>query len=79
MMLNWKIPDNVLNKAFHQAVAQGNTIMMNKLLNRGADINYKEEMTGFTALLEAIMQNNMRVCQFLLEKGANPAVYNPDK
>lgn len=57
-----------------------NTILMNKLLNRGADIEYEEEIgTQYTALLMSTKIRKVRSTQFLLEKGANPAVYDPSR
>jgi len=71
------VPVNVMNKAFYNAVLQENTILMNKLLNRGADIEFKEETTGgLTVLLVAMKLNMLRATQFLLEKGANPMIYD---
>lgn len=64
------------NNVFYIAATQGNTILMNKLLNRGADIEYKDEEMGFTALLVAMRSQHVGAVQFLLEKGANPMVYD---
>lgn len=71
------MPRTVVNKAFYKAAMLDNTILMNKLLNRGADIEYKDVATGFTALLVAMKYKHVRTAQFLLEKGANPMVYDP--
>jgi len=68
---------NMINNAFYNAVLQQNTILMNKLLNRGADIEFKGQITGgHTVLLVAIKLNMFRAIQFLLEKGANPMIYD---
>ncbi|XP_025192537.1 ankyrin-1-like [Melanaphis sacchari] len=70
------IPKSVVNKAFYKAAMRDNTILMNKLLNRGADIEYKDASTGLTALLLATKRKHVRVVQFLLEKGADLAVHD---
>jgi len=70
------MPKSVVNKAFYKAAARDNIILMNKLLNRGADIDYKDTSTGFTALLLVAKSKNVRGTQFLLERGANPMVHD---
>jgi len=70
------MPKIVMNKAFYKAAARDNIILMNRLLNRGADINYKDASTGFTALLLVAKSKNVRATQFLLEKGADPMVHD---
>lgn len=77
VLLNCKMPKNVVNKAFHKATMKNNTILMNKLLNRGAEIEHKDESTGFTALLTAMKRKHVRAAQFLMEKGASPAAHDP--
>lgn len=74
MLLNHDMPNSVLNKALFKAATQDNTILMNKLLNRGAHIEHVDESTGFTSLLVAMKTKHVRASQFLLEKGANPTV-----
>lgn len=68
------MPKSVANKAFYLAATQNNTILMNKLLNRGADIDYEDPTTGSTALLAAMKCKYVKATQFLLEKGADPRV-----
>jgi len=70
------MPKNVVNKAFYKAATRDNIILMNKLLNRGAYIDYKDSLTGFTALLLVAKSKNVRATQFLLEKGADPMVHD---
>jgi len=70
------MPKSVANKAFYKAAARDNIILMNKLLNRGAHIDYKDTSTGFTALLLVAKSKNVRATQFLLEKGADPMVHD---
>lgn len=77
VLLNCDLPKYVLNKALYKATARNNTLLMNKLLNRGADIEYEDEMTGFTALLVAMKSKHAKATQFLLDKGANPLVHDP--
>lgn len=76
VLLNCEMPNSVVNRAFYKAAAQDNTILMNKLLNRGAHIEYKDVSTGFTALLLATRSKHVRAAQFLLEKGADPAAHD---
>ncbi|XP_060872400.1 ankyrin-3-like [Metopolophium dirhodum] len=76
VLLNCAMPKSVVNKAFYKAAARDNIILMNRLLNRGADIDYKDASTGFTALLLVAKSKNVRATQFLLEKGANPMVHD---
>lgn len=77
VLLDCDLPKCVLNKAFYKATARNNTLLMNKLLNRGADIEYEDEVTKFTALLAAMKCKHVRATQFLLDKGANPLVHDP--
>lgn len=76
MLLNCKMPKDVVNKAFYKATMKNNTILMNKLLNRGAEIEHEDESTGFTALLMAVKGKHVRAAQFLLEKGASPVAHD---
>lgn len=69
-------PTGALNEAFYRAVEHDNTILMNKLLNRGADVDHVDQATGYTALLAAAKGNRVRAAQFLLEKGADPAAHD---
>lgn len=73
-LLSREMPISVLNKAFFKAATQDNTILMNKLLNRGAHIEHVDKPTGYTALLVAMKTKHVKASQFLLEKGADPAV-----
>jgi len=70
------MPKSVVNTAFYIAAKRDNIILMNKLLNRGAHIDYKDASTGFTALLLVTKNRNVRATQFLLEKGADPMVHD---
>lgn len=71
------MPKNVANKGFFCAMLINSKVLMNKLLNRKADIDYKDKKSGCTALLYAMkFLKNIKIIQFLLEKGANPAVYD---
>lgn len=74
VLLNHDMPNSVLNKALFKAATQDNTILMNKLLNRGAHIEHVDEPTGYTALLVTMKIKHLRASQFLLEKGADPTV-----
>lgn len=70
------MPTSAINEAFYRAAMNDNTILMNKLLNRGADVNYVDKTTGYTALLAATKSKLVRAAQFLLEKGADPAAHD---
>lgn len=70
------IPTNAIHEAFYRAAMNENTILMNKLLNRGADVNHVDKTTGYTALLAAVRSKLVRAVQFLLEKGADPAAHD---
>lgn len=74
LLLDCNMQKSVVNKAFYKAGRRDNVILMNKLLNRGANIDYKDASTGFTALLLVTKKRNLRAIQFLLEKGADPMV-----
>uniref|UniRef100_A0A2S2PZN6 Ankyrin-3 n=1 Tax=Sipha flava TaxID=143950 RepID=A0A2S2PZN6_9HEMI len=74
VLLNRDMPNSVLNRALFKAATQDNTILMNKLINRGANIEHVDEATGYTALLVAMKIKHLRASQFLLEKGADPYV-----
>ncbi len=49
---------------------------IDELLGAGADINYQDELTGFTALMTAIDSSNERIAEYLLNNGANPSLTN---
>lgn len=70
------MPTSALNEAFYRAAVNDNTILMNKLLNRGADVNHVDKTTGYTTLLAAAKSKRARAAQFLLEKGADPAAHD---
>lgn len=76
VLLSHKMPANVASRTLYKITTQEKTILMNKLLNRGADIEYQNEATGFTALLLAMKRKCHRATQFLLEKGASPAAHD---
>jgi ankyrin repeat protein len=42
------------------------------LLSRGADVNYHSHITGYTALIVAVMARQMLNCRMLIFAGANP-------
>ncbi|VVC26362.1 Ankyrin repeat-containing domain,Ankyrin repeat [Cinara cedri] len=76
VLLDCEMPKSVVNRAFYKATARENTILMNKLLNRGAVIDQQNAATGFTALLAAMKCKHLRSIQFLLEKGADPSAFD---
>lgn len=50
--------------------------MVQLLLNKGADVNIKNNFTGETALMLAAQHGNNQAVQLLLDAGANPLLKN---
>lgn len=46
------------------------------LLENGADINTRSDVTGYTPLYVAVMRNNQRVVDYLVQKGADVSIRN---
>ncbi|KAK4068912.1 hypothetical protein Trihar35433_5491 [Trichoderma harzianum] len=59
------------------AINFGNLEDVSILLDKGADINWKD-VNGNSALLKAATMKNFRMVEFLLEKGANADISGPD-
>ncbi|MEI0603594.1 ankyrin repeat domain-containing protein [Brachyspira alvinipulli] len=52
-----------------QAIKYKQTDIINYLLENNADVNLKEELTGFTPLMASL--NNIAIAELLIEKGAD--------
>ncbi len=59
------------NMELIKAAKIGDANEVNRLLSKGADINFKDE-GGYTPLIEAVINEKESVVKLLLEKGANP-------
>ena len=49
---------------------------LQNLLDKGADINYQQPETGYTALMHAAEENKNEIIDYLLWKGADPLIKN---
>lgn len=56
----------------HVAASQNQPECAEILLQNGADLEALRELGGMTPLAIAVLKDNYRVAEFLLEKGANP-------
>jgi len=71
-----------INLTLNQAVQRGKLDIVKQLLNRGVDINLKEESgiipvsNGNTALHVAAFYNEKEIAKFLIEKGAEVNIRN---
>ncbi|XP_015913547.2 uncharacterized protein [Parasteatoda tepidariorum] len=63
--------DRVGRTALHLATAYGYFNITNFLLNRGCDVNTKDQLFGLTPLGYADKSNNWIIAESLLEKGGN--------
>jgi ankyrin repeat protein len=68
---------NSQNNPLLQAAAQGNTAVVQQLLDKGANIESKDK-NGYTALILAAVFNNTEVVKLLLARGANIEAKNND-
>ena len=59
-----------------QAIKYKQTDIINYLLENNADVNLKEELTGFTPLMASL--NNIAIAELLIEKGADIEARNVD-
>jgi ankyrin repeat protein len=64
-----------LNRALLTAIRQGDAAAVRSLLDRGADVNARDE-TGATALMHAALNADVALVQFLLRKGAEVNLRN---
>ena len=59
-----------INSSLHEAAASGNTDKILELINRGKDVNAKNEMR-FTPLIVAAQNGQVEAIELLLNKGAD--------
>ena len=60
-----------LNKAFLDAVQDGDVAKVQALLSEGADVNAQEDTNGHFALQYAIDRPDVNLVKLLLDRGAN--------
>jgi len=61
-----------LNEELFNAVGYGNTVFLEKLLSKGANINAKSEIFGgITPLHRAVIDENFKMVGYLISKNAN--------
>lgn len=65
-----------LDAALMNAAQHGHEAALKLLLEKGADVNCKEETTGWTALMLAALNGHMTAAQILIEFGADTNVLN---
>jgi ankyrin repeat protein len=58
------------NKKLLEAATWGKTYEIQRLLEKGVDINARDEILGRTALMWAAMGGHTKACKLLVEKGA---------
>ena len=60
-----------LNSALFNAAKHGSLDSVDSAVAEGADVNSKDDMTGRTALMEAVMEGLSKCAERLLEWGAD--------
>ena len=60
------------------AAQHGHEGVLKLLLEKGADVNYRQEITGWTALMLASLNGHMSTAQILVEFGADTNLVNVD-
>lgn len=65
-----------LNSPLMNAAQHGHEAALKLLLEKGADVNYRDEMTGWTALMLAALNGHMTAAQILVESGADTNMLN---
>ena len=63
----------------HVAVAGGNILTVSSLLEKGADVNSRNQVTGDTPLHVAAARGDILIVSWLLEKGADVTSENNEK
>ncbi|EAY07676.1 hypothetical protein TVAG_273600 [Trichomonas vaginalis G3] len=58
-------------KAFYYAVSSNSTVMVELLVSHGADVNFRENNTGFSMLHIACLNCNIKVVEILISHGIN--------
>ena len=68
-----------LNDNLYNAFVQNDKVMMQRFINRGADVNYKpDDILAIDMLTLAVMDNNVEMVDFLLSNGADAKITSPD-
>jgi len=67
-----------LNKSLIEAVKKGDLTKVQKLVQEGADVNFKTR-SGDTALHVAASKGHLEIFDFLLKNGADPTILNKKK
>ncbi|XP_015751665.1 PREDICTED: ankyrin repeat and SAM domain-containing protein 6-like [Acropora digitifera] len=65
-----------LNASLINAAEHGQESTLRLLLEKGADVNFREETTGWTALMLAALNGHMAAAQLLVEFGADTNAQN---
>lgn len=65
-----------LDTPLMNAAQHGHEAALKLLLEKGADVNYRQETTGWTALMLAALNGHMTAAQILVEFGADTNVLN---
>ena len=74
-----EINDDDGNTALKRAVNRGHTEMVNILLERGADPNYKTTNESEYPLIEACIRNNTKIVKMLVDNGADMTVRDSEE
>lgn len=68
-----------LNDNLYNAFWENDKVKMQKLIDQGADVNYKpDDMSATEMLTAAIMYNDVEMVDFLLSNGANATITLPN-
>jgi ankyrin repeat protein len=70
-ILDTNPPQNHLNHALLNAATSGRLNMVRKLLNKGANINYKNTHSKLSALIHASIAGHTNIARELLNRGAS--------
>lgn len=69
-------PQLCLDTPLMYAAQHGHEAALKLLLEKGADVNYRQETTGWTALMLAALNGHMTAAQILVEFGADTNALN---
>ena len=65
-----------LDQSLLGAAADGNALLVKRLLAKSADVNAQDRLLGDTPLIKAVSGNHLAVARILLSAGANPNYQN---
>ena len=65
--------------AVQYATRNGNHVMLQRLIDAGADVNKANKVQGVTSLMEAISQNDPKCVNILIKAGANVNMADNDE